>query len=173
MKKRLTLLFVLLIGISLLSIFLLGGCSSGNSDENGNKANKRDAKAEADVKQVVEGFGKALQNVSLQGPAEDVKQSMQENYGEYVAPDLLERWYAEPLKAPGRLTSSPWPDRIEIQKVERLAEEAYKVDGEIIEITSADKENEVAVKREITLVVENMEGKWLIITTNIRDAEEE
>jgi hypothetical protein len=172
MKKRLKFILVLLLSISLLSISLLAGCSSGNTDKHGkNNANeiKQDPKAVADIERVIEGFGSVLQKVSLQGPAEEVKKSIQENYSAYVSPDLLERWIADPLKALGRLTSSPWPDRIEIKNVERLADEAYKVEGEIIEITSAEKENEVAAKKPVTFVLENIEGKWLIITAKADD----
>jgi len=172
MKKRIKVILVLLLSVSLLSISVLAGCSSGNTDKNGtNDANKikPDPKAVAKIENVVEGFGSVLQKVSLQGPAEEVKKSMQENYSEYVSPELLERWIQNPLKAPGRLTASPSPDRIEIKNVERLAEEAYKVEGEIIEITSAEKKNEVAARRPVTFVFENTEGKWLILTAKIDD----
>jgi len=174
MKKRFEFMLVILLSISLLSISLLGGCSSGsgNTDKNGkNNANeiKQDPKAVAKIENVVEGLGSVLQKVSLQGPEEEVKKSMQENYSAYVTPELLEKWIQNPLKAPGRLTSSPWPERIEIKNVERLAEEAYKVEGEIIEVTNAAKENEVAARRPVTFVLENIEGKWLILTAKIDD----
>lgn len=172
MKKRIKLMLILLLSISLLSISLLVGCSSGNSAKNGkNDANeiKQAPKAVAEVERVVEGFGSVLQKVSLQGPTEEVKKSIQENYSPYVTSDLLERWLENPSKALGRLTSSPWPDRIEIKNVERLADEAYKVEGEIIEITSTEKKNEAAVRRPVTFVVENTEGKWLILTAKVDD----
>lgn len=79
---------------------------------------------------------------------------MQENYGDYVSPALLAKWLNDPLNAPGRLTSSPWPDRIEILSIEPLSEYAYEVEGEIIEITSVEKASGgVAAKRPITFVV--------------------
>ena len=102
MKKRIKLMLILLLSISLLSISLLVGCSSGNSAKNGkNDANeiKQDPKAVAEVERVVEGFGSVLQKVSLQGPTEEVKKSIQENYSPYVTSDLLERWLENPSKA--------------------------------------------------------------------------
>lgn len=88
---------------------------------------------------------------------------MRENYGDYISPKLLAKWIDDPLNAPGKLTSSPWPDRIRILDVEKNSNDAYEVKGEIIEITSVGKtRGDVAAKRPITLVVRKIGNRWLI-----------
>jgi hypothetical protein len=96
---------------------------------------------------------------------------MQENYGEYVSPSLIEQWFKDPINAPGRLTSSPWPDRIEILSTEKVSEGAYEVMGEIVEIAGGEKK-EIVAKRTITLLVEITDGKWLISDTTIGECED-
>lgn len=115
------------------------------------------------IENLVEDFGSKLQVVSLLAPEEQLNKSMQENYGPFVSPELLEKWQVDPLNAPGRLTSSPWPDRIEILNIKKLADEAYQVEGEIIEITSEEEsKGGIAARRPLTLVVEKKEAGWLI-----------
>lgn len=112
---------------------------------------------------LVENFGQKLQTVSLQAPTDIVSESMQENYGDYVSPTLLAKWQSDPQNAPGRMLSSPWPDRIESLTIEKISEDTCEVKGEIIEITSVEKvSGGVAAKRPITLVVKKMENRWLI-----------
>ncbi|NLI92774.1 MAG: hypothetical protein GX434_11385 [Peptococcaceae bacterium] len=97
-----------------------------------------------------------------------MKKSMQENYGDFVSQELLAQWANDPTNAPGRQVSSPWPDRIEILSLERLADSSYRVQGEIIEITSVEKTNGgVAAKRPVTLNVEKFESRWLITAVKI------
>jgi hypothetical protein len=112
---------------------------------------------------VVEDFGKKLQMVSLLAPKDMVNKSMQENYGGLVSPALLAKWQSDPQNAPGRMVSSPWPDRIDILGIEKSSEDTYEVKGEIVEITSMEKENGgFAAKRPITLVLKNVDNRWLI-----------
>ena len=86
----------------------------------------------------MEKFGSVLQKVSLLGPKEELEKSMKE-YGDVVSSGLLEQWLTDPLNAPGRLTSSPWPDRIDIKTTEKLSDNSYELNGEVIEITNVDK----------------------------------
>lgn len=162
MKKTLLLAFVLLLSVSLL------GCTSvGNAEQENNEA---DEKAVANV---VEGFGKKLQMVSLLAPEDVLEKSMKENYGEFVSEGLIEKWIKDPQNAPGRLTSSPWPDRIEISDIEKIDDDTYKVNGEIIEITSTEAESgEAAAKRPITLTVKKIENRWLIDDVTLGDYEQ-
>lgn len=112
---------------------------------------------------LVENFGKTLQLVSLLAPEDVVRESIKEHYAEFVTPELLEAWQNDPQQAPGRLGSSPWPDRIEILEVEKLSDDAYQVKGEIIEITSVElQQGGVAAKRPITLEVRKTGDRWLI-----------
>jgi len=83
------------------------------------------AEEEGAVRYVVESFGKRLQNVSLQSP--NVAQAMREQYTEFVSPELLEAWVDDLSQAPGRMVSSPWPDRIEITEIVREEPDRYAV----------------------------------------------
>jgi len=89
---------------------------------------------EREARAAVEGFGARLQKVSLL--ATDASLVIEEEYGAFVEPALLARWQHEPLEAPGRQASSPWPDRIEIVRVARQGS-GYVVEGEIVLRTSA------------------------------------
>jgi hypothetical protein len=161
-KKILIFAFALSICVSLV------GCSSGgsvaqqkNADQYSEKQDKKsDEKA---VRNLVGGFGEKLKIGSLMAPKDTVKKNMQENYGDLVSPTLLKKWQNDPLNAPGRLVSSPWPDRIEILTIDRLSKNAFVVKGEIIEITSAEEKNGgVFAKRPIMLIVKKTNDRWLI-----------
>jgi hypothetical protein len=151
---------ILLIGLILLVSVSLYGCVIEGNGAQAQKVNQSDEEA---VLSLVKSFGSKLQLVSLQASEEIVKKTMEENYGEYVSQELLAKWSSDPLNAPGRLTSSPWPDRIEILSVEKIARNEYKVKGEVIEITSAEQvSGGVAAKRQITLTVKKTDKGWLI-----------
>ena len=122
-----------------------------------------DAQDRKDVSNLVTQFGQKLKSVSLLAPADIVKASMQENYGDLVTPELLEKWQSDPQHAPGRLVSSPWPDRIEISSVKKVADGVYEVQGEIIEVTSAEQQSgKAAAKRPIALTVKKVSDGWRI-----------
>lgn len=163
MKK--TFLFALVL---LLSVSPFGCVNRGNEaqPEEGQPKERPRQTGESDetaIRSLVEEFGSRLQTVSLQAPKDIVSKSIQENYGDFVSPALLAEWLSDPLNAPGRVLSSPWPDRIEILTVEKLTEYTYEVKGEIIEVTSAEKASgEVAASRPITLVVKKIGSSWLI-----------
>jgi hypothetical protein len=117
---------------------------------------------ESQVRQVVEAFGRRLQMVSIQSPG--AVDETNEEYSEFVAPTLLESWLSNLFEAPGRLVSSPWPDRIDISSLTAESIDRYAVDGAIVEVTSAEvvaggAANEVPVH----LVVEKIAGRWLIV----------
>jgi hypothetical protein len=109
------------------------------------------------VQSVVEGFGRVLKNVSLLSP--NAAQEMEENYKEFLDPVLLSQWKADPSRAVGRMTSSPWPDSIEIASIKQFGSGAYDVSGKIIDMTSQGK---MAGSRSVEIGVVNFEGKWLI-----------
>jgi len=163
-KKILLLAFVLLLSIS-----LFGCTSSGNEAQLKNQGQKKVEQQQTDevdkkaVENLIENFGNKLQTVSLQAPQDDLEKSMKENYSALVTPTLLTKWMGKPLDAPGRLTSSPWPDHIVILTIKKLSEYEYEVKGEIIEITSVEQvSGGVAAKRPITLMVKKIDNKWLI-----------
>ncbi len=174
MKKPFLFVLILLLGISLF------GCINGGNEaqlekegQPKEKPQQTDKSDEAAVASLVDDFGSKLQTVSLQAPKDIVNKSMQENYSDFVSPALLSEWLSDPQNAPGRVLSSPWPDRIEILSIEKLSGYAYEVKGEIIEITSTEKASGgVAAKRPITLVVEKIENRWLIDATTLGAYEE-
>jgi hypothetical protein len=113
------------------------------------------------VRYVVESFGKRLQNVSLQSP--NAAQTIREQYSEFLSPELLETWMNDVSKAPGRVVSSPWPDRIEITSLAQEGAAKYTVTGFVVEVTSVELVNGgAAAKIPVRIVVEEREGDWLI-----------
>jgi hypothetical protein len=81
----------------------------------------------------------------------------------------LEVWVNEPQKAPGRYTSSPWPDRIEVTSAKKITDGFYEVQGEIIEITSVEKTNGgAAAKQPVTLAVRKIDNSWLIDDVKVK-----
>lgn len=135
---------------------LLPGCSPGGKDT----SPKSD---QAAVEDLVKAFGTKLKMVSLLAPPDIVGKSMRDNYSPYVSPPLLAQWMRDPLHAPGRLTSSPWPDSIRIQGTRKLSRDAYEVWGEIVEMTSAGKPGgNAAAGQPITLTIRRFGHRWLI-----------
>jgi hypothetical protein len=88
----------------------------------------------AQVRMQVTGLGDNLREVPLLASNDLVGKAMDLHYAQYVRPDLLEKWKADPKNAPGRLTSSPWPDRIDVTGVTKNADGTYTVLGSIIEM---------------------------------------
>ena len=115
-----------------------------------------------DVIVLVEDFGSTLKNVSLLAPRDLVIEAIEANYSPYVTDELMQSWLAHPRRAPGRTTSSPWPERIEITEVVRLSEGEFSVKGRIVEVTSSEAGGGAAVYRPVELIVRKVGNKWLI-----------
>jgi hypothetical protein len=149
-KKQKTILLYTAIAIGLI---LLGGFFiwyQGRSEKAG-------------VKTQVENFGLTLKLVSLSAPKEVAAQDIRQQYAQFLTPELLDEWVNNPQVALGRLVSSPWPERIDIDSLNKTAEGQYAVSGKIIEMTSVEKEKGGAADvRQIELVLEKTDGKWLI-----------
>lgn len=156
--------FALLLSVSLF------GCQSqaGTQTAAAGTASAQDPAqtAQADenaVSTLVETFGKKLQLVSLLSPADTLKKSIQENYGPYVTDGLLNQWLSNPSSAPGRETSSPWPDHIEIAALTyHSAQKTYTVQGSVIELTSTEQTGGAAAKRPVMVEVVKSGGAWKI-----------
>ena len=109
----------------------------------------------------MEGFGKKLQNVSLLSP--DAAQQIQKQYAEFVSLALLEMWVNDLSVAPGRIVSSPWPDRIEIISLEWADANTYEISGHIVEVTSNEVVNGGEAGRVLVhIVVKRSNGGWWI-----------
>ncbi len=118
---------------------------------------------EAQVRGIVTEFGTKFQNVSLEGPDEQVRAEIRTNYAPYVSDDLLQRWLDDPSIAPGRLTSSPWPDHIEITDVEKGVDGSYVVEGSVIEKSNG---TDGTTSYSITLTLRLLGGAWKV--TDVR-----
>ncbi|MTI47093.1 hypothetical protein [Sporosalibacterium faouarense] len=169
MKKVLLYTIILGFTVSLLGCTIERNSAQSNKEmsqqENLKQDNRNDdmKNEEKEIENLVKAFGSQLQKVSLLAPRELVEKSIKENYGDFVSSTLLETWIEKPEDAPGRVTSSPWPDRIEISNIEQLSQGLYKVKGQIIEITSTEAvSGGIAASRPITLMVEKIDGNWLI-----------
>ena len=116
---------------------------------------------EAQVRHIVQDFGERLKMVSLLAP--DAAQQIDAQYSEYASPDLLAAWGKDTTKAPGRLTSSPWPDRIEITDVAKESTGKFMVKGVIVEVTSMELANGGAAEKiPVQIIVQDLLGQWLI-----------
>ncbi|HVV39253.1 MAG TPA: hypothetical protein VHD31_02910 [Candidatus Paceibacterota bacterium] len=115
------------------------------------------------VRSVVTNFGKQLQMVPLTASSDDIASAVDRYYKPYIAPELLEKWEAAPANAPGRFTSSPWPDHIDILTTSKNPDGSYVVEGSVVEITSAEVEQGGSSDTyPVELKLENRDGKWLI-----------
>ena len=125
----------------------------------------------AQITTLVTNFGGYEKSISLQADIELLKSDIQQNYGTFVTDTLLQQWRADPTHAPGRLTSSPWPDHIEIDSITPQGA-GYTVSGRIIMMSSTGKTGEVPV----VLIVLQEDGEWRIaayqeqIVSNEEDA---
>lgn len=118
---------------------------------------------ETQVREVVLDFGKKLQFVPLTAETDIVAVAIKENYADFVSPELLLEWEKNPSQAPGRLTSSPWPERIEINSIIRASGGSYIVKGDVIEITSVEVvSGGISNKYPVIIGVKKISGEWLI-----------
>lgn len=105
--------------------------------------------------QVVTSFGAELQQVSLLAP--NASSTIAAAYAPYVDPSLLATWEANPSLAPGRQTSSPWPDHITVASTVENGS-AYMVTGTIALMTSTGSAGETP----FTATVAPENGGWYI-----------
>ncbi len=113
---------------------------------------------ERGVRSLVEDFGERMQKVSLLSP--DAPDSIASEYRDFVSPALIALWQSDPSKAPGRTTSSPWPDRIEItQMVPQGA--GYLVQGALVFLAEGSEESAGITPVYIQVVRES--GEWKIV----------
>ncbi len=125
---------------------------------------------QASVEAVVENFGSKLKMVSLLAP--DAAAQIQTQYASYVSAELLQKWEADPSTAPGRSTSSPWPEKIVIVSITPSttgnAFETYNVEGNVVEVTSAPAnsgaQTQPAAVYPVSMQVHKIDrsGQWLI-----------
>ncbi|NLW22873.1 MAG: hypothetical protein GXY88_06420 [Tissierellia bacterium] len=176
LKKK---VFILVSLIAAISLLLLAGCTNAALSDSNSEGEENTTKVETDakleegreeaedveeaVRNLVTGFGERLKLVSLLAPEEQVVKDMEEHYKDFISSSLMEKWKEDPSKALGRLTSSPWPERIDIISIEKISDKEYRVEGEIVEVTSTEAEtDDAASKTEITLTVIKDNDRWVI-----------
>jgi hypothetical protein len=122
------------------------------------------ASAEAkEVTAVVTAFGANMQKVPLSGTHSTLVAALESAYGPYVSADLMIEWERGTLQAPGRKTSSPWPDHIVINSVKAQADGTYEVAGKVVEFTSATTSEGSAVGAyPVTITLAKEGGQWYI-----------
>jgi len=121
---------------------------------------------QAAVRSVVEDFGHSLKSVSLLSST--ASQDIETNYKDFLDPALLAQWKVDPSKAVGRLTSSPWPDRIEIAGMVKIDQGVYEIFGKIIDMTSMGMAGSRPIDLNVTKInVGNFDSRWLITKVSV------
>ena len=114
----------------------------------------------AAARATVMSFGLMEKRVSLLAP--EASSTIAMNYGPSVAPPLLARWEADPPSAPGRVTSSPWPDHIVIDDI-RETTEGFEITGTLVLMSSEAVARGGTYGTDPVLIdLENQNGQWLI-----------
>ena len=121
----------------------------------------RAARADDAARAVMMEFGTKLQNVSLLADDGAVTAAIEENYGSYVTPELLADWKVNHSHAPGRLSSSTWPDRFGITFVTAQGNSRV-ISGEVILISNAESADESAETVPFVAQLIQTDGGWRI-----------
>lgn len=98
------------------------------------------------ARSTVEEFGAQMRIVSLMDP--NASSTIATSYGTLVTTELLQRWQNDPENAPGRLTSSPYPDHIEIENISKQGS-GYIVSGAVVYMTSTGESSRAPVVMQI------------------------
>jgi hypothetical protein len=114
---------------------------------------------DAAVRAVVADVGSKMKDVSLLAP--DAGAQIAAQYGSDITPELLAQWQADPMGAPGRQTSSPWPERIEVVEVTQEGDRAT-AEANIIEVANGQAGTEVAAVQPATFMLQKRAGQWLV-----------
>lgn len=121
-----------------------------------------------EITALIKNFGNVLKLVSLTAPDDVVAESIKEYYSDFITPELLAIWQSNPQNAPGRILSSPWPDRIDVINIETDGDDAFVVTGEIIEVTSTEQQSgDAAAKYPVEIRVIKQNNRWLISKVEI------
>ena len=102
---------------------------------------------------LIDDFGKKLTSVDLLSPEEIIAEDIQKYYSPYLTTNLLSKWVFDPYQAMGKFVSSPWPDRIEIDSMERIDDNTVKVKGYVIWVVSGNGTLDVTDRVPTVLIV--------------------
>lgn len=115
---------------------------------------------DADVERTVQAFGQKLKDVSLQ--SSNASAEIDAAYGPYVSSGLLDQWKSDPASAPGRLTSSPWPGRIQVGSMQGEGD-SFVVHGTVIDVANGDSGEEIVGTYPVEVWLRKMDGEWRIV----------
>lgn len=146
----------ILLGIAVVLVVIAGVYYATRTEPSAPVSNADDTAVRA---MVIE-FGSKLKQVSLLAP--DAPTQIETQYSAYAAPELITTWKSEPQEAPGRVTSSPWPDSIDVVSVTAVGADTYHVEGNVVEITNANPKEPVDVYPITLAVKKNALGHWVI-----------
>lgn len=155
-----------LIALALCAALTLSSCGRTDHPSSGSSAGGASEADREAVRAVVTEFGKRLQRVSLLSPRGQLLAAVAAEYAPLVAPELLEEWMRHPESAPGRSTSSPWPDHIEIDTTMVDSAGVWTVLGAIVEMTSSGPAGRVPVHAEVG----QRNERWVLTAYGSADA---
>jgi hypothetical protein len=116
----------------------------------------QDIANDSSIRTVVTQFGTTMQKVSLSAP--DAVQQIGNAYSPYASEALVNKWKQQKEFAPGRGTSSPYPDHIDIISLEKAPNNTYLVKANVIEMTSTG----IAGQFPLTLTMGKAQNQWVI-----------
>lgn len=93
----------------------------------------------AQIRMTVTSLGDELQRVPLVAPPQIVAFAMDKYYSQYVHPDLLAKWKADPLNALGRTEEHTVPNSIQIESIKKNADQTYTAEAFEVMNTDAPK----------------------------------
>jgi hypothetical protein len=115
------------------------------------------------VHQAVSGFGGCLKSVELDAPEQDIITAMGRGMKRLITDRLYREFVQDPSKIPGRTESSPWPESIQIDSMQKLDNASYLVNGKITLMNSdALTQGGNAGEAPVTLTLVEVSGTWLI-----------
>ncbi len=119
---------------------------------------------EAEARAVASEFVSQLKNVSLAAESDALAAAIEQYYAPYVTDELLAEWLDDPQSAPGRETSSPWPDRIFIKQVAPQGE-TFVINADVLYMTSVEEaspEEDASGVVVVTILVVPTNDGWRI-----------
>lgn len=157
----------------LAAAIVLAACSSSQAPQQPAASASASAPASpstdaAEVRSVVERFGKRMQKISTLAPEDAVREEFPKVYAGLLSPELFDAWRAHPDQVVGREGSSPWPQQIEIDDVECAGGDMCRVKGRVDYVTSNEvTHGGVFMRRPITLDVAHTSLGWRITTVHL------
>jgi hypothetical protein len=164
------------LAVMLAATIVLAACSSSQAPQQPAASSSASAPASpltdaAEVRSLVERFGKRMQKISTLAPADAVRQEFPKVYAGLLSPELFDAWRAHPDQVVGREGSSPWPQQIEIDDIECAGGDTCHVEGRVDYITSNEvTRGGVFMRRPITLDVANTKLGWRITAVQLSPA---